>query len=329
MEEEKDIKTDDIKKEKNKTTTRKNGSTAKKQTTKAVEKKNATVKKTTTKKVSAAKKDENSRKADSKKTKATSDEAKTKSSVSYCAHCGRKLKSNEKCNCLNQLKEIKDAKNETLVERGKGLLDIIIDIYKKPFSSAKEQTLKSDVKNGLSLIVLIALSLGLLITSLTYATFHVNVGVESFGSYYNISYFKIFIVWSFVGILFAVLPTLISYASGILFTKKKFEIANAINLYASTMSVVIFVNIVAAVFIFAGLFVKFFLLLAIAAVIFGCTNYFIVYTNLMEFNKDNESYILLGIIAIWVLSIAVLCSMFTSGVDGLNAVNTFFSTMNG
>lgn len=314
MKEEKDIKNADIKEEKKKTTTRKNGSAAKKRNT---------VKKTTTKKVDAAKKEETT------KVKKSSNKVKVSSTGSFCAHCGRKLEADENCSCVDKLKENNGANVETLVEKGKGLLDIILDIYKKPFSSAKEQTLELDVKNGLSLIVLIALSLGLLVTSLTYFAFHVNVGVENFGNYYSISYFKIFIVWSFVGVLFALLPTLISYASSILFTKKKFEIANAINLYASTMSVVIIVNVIAAAFIFAGLFVKFFLLLSIAAVIFGCINYFLIYTSIMEFDKDNESYILLGIIAIWVLSIVVLCSLFTSGVDGLNAVNTFFSTMNG
>ena len=177
--------------------------------------------------------------------------------------------------------------------------------------------------------MLIALSMGFLISAVTYASFHTTVG--TFGAvadYYKISYFKVFVVWSLVSFIMAFLPIVISCLASAMFSKTKISFVKSLNLYANCLSVVLIINIISAVFILAGLFVKFFLLVSLLALILGFINYLFIYRDMVNFEKDKEGYIFLGIVLAWILGIAIITSLFTSGIDGLNAFETIISTIN-
>lgn len=335
----------DEKKEEKKKTTRKS--------TKSETVKKAAPKKTATKKAAAKKTVESAVKEEPKKTvtkKAPVKKATKKSELvseaiidekvivenkplkeekqNFCTKCGKKLEAGEVCDC-----EVK--KNSTFVDKdaivnkSKNIFDIILGVYKKPYEFSREYTKNGDYKNSFILIAIIAVSLGLLITALTYAAFHINFLGNQFDSLdYNIPYFKVFIIWTIVSFIMSFIPIFITFIANNMFSDSKFDFDNSLNLYASTLSSVILVNLVSAVFIFAGLFVKFFLLISFLAAVFAFINYIFVYRDIVLFEKDKESYIFLGIALVWIIGFVLICSIFASGVNGLDIYDTITTTLN-
>ena len=293
-----------------------------------------TTKKTTTKKPTA-KKTNTAKKSTVKKTAVKKAEEK-KVEVSYCGNCGKNINAGEVCDCVKKVepvisidKDVLAEKSEAIVEKSKGILETIISVYKEPYNACKSEMNKGDIKNSFLILSLIALSMGIIITALTYASFHTNVGtLGTVSDYYRVSYLRIFIVWSLISFMMAFLPIIISYLASSMFSKVKFSFNNSINLCATCLSVTIVVNLISAVFIFAGLFVKFFLLMSFLAWTFGLINYIFIYRDIVNFEKAKEPYIFLGIILCFVLGIAVVASLFTSGIGGLNAFETIISTIN-
>ena len=217
---------------------------------------------------------------------------------------------------------------EVIVNKSKSIFDIIFGVYKKPYEFCKDFCKNGDYKNSFILLAIIAVTMGLLITALTFAAFHVQVGgLGSASDFYDIPYFKVFIIWTIVSFIMAFLPIFISYIACNIFSKSKFDFDNSLNLYASTLSSVIIVNFISSIFIFAGLFIKFFLLLSILALIFSFINYIFIYRDMVSFEKEKESYVFLGIFLVWIIGIILICSIFASGIDGLDIYDTIVTTL--
>lgn len=284
------------------------------------------------KKTTGTKKSNSSKKSTSVKKEVKKDTKEKELTGRYCANCGRKLNENEVCKCLEKNETIIQLDKKILSEKSKGIWETIINVYKKPYSVCKEEFKNIDIKNSIIMLVLIALSLGLLICSVTYASFHIssnntNTFAEA-SKYYDIPYFKIFVVWSLISFIMGFLPIVISHLAGTLFSKKRFDFNSFVNLYASSMSVVILINIISSAFIFSGVFIRFFLLISLFTLLFGVINYLFIYKELISFEKEKESYIFLGIIMVWLLGMAVTLSLFTSGIDGLNAFDNIVTMIN-
>ena len=249
--------------------------------------------------------------------------------TTFCGRCGRKLENGEVCNCSFVNEPIINIDKEAIKKESKGILNTIVNVYKNPYDTCKEELENKEIRNSIIILALFALSLGFLVSALTYASFHLDIGTYgSVSDYYEVPYFKIFIVWSVISFIMSFLPIILSHLAGTLFSKNKFSFTGLVNLYAYSFSVVIFVNIISALFIFGGLFIKFFLLISLLALLLGTINYIFIYRDLMSFEKTKEAYIFLGIVLMWILGLVVIASLFASGVDGLNAFDTVISTMN-
>ena len=331
-----------------KTTTKKTAT--KKADTKKTEGTESTAKKTTAKKTTkkepkkvAAEKSVETKKPVKKITKksdlvaeekieekiAVIDKSSTEEEYSFCSKCGRKLNSGETCDCESKKDINFNIDKEVIVNKSKSIFDIIFGVYKKPYEFCQDYTKSGDYKNSFILIAIISFTMGLLITALTYAAFHIDFlsgQVDSVG--YDIPYFKVFIVWTIVSFIMSFIPIFITYFASSLFSNKKFNFDNSLNLYASTLSSVVLVNFVSAVFIFAGLFVKFFLLISFLAFIFAFINYIFVYRDIVLFEKDKESFIFLAIALVWIIGIVLISSIFASGINGLDISDTIATTFN-
>lgn len=337
-------KKDEGKSSPKKTSAAKKATTKKAATTKKPDNKSATKKTTekkeTVKKASAKKETaKTSAKKETAKTEVLKDDVKTIEpeivaepiidETTFCGKCGRKLKNGEVCNCSTVNDPIINIDKEAIKEKSKGILDTIFNVYKAPYDTCKKEVESNEIRNSIIILALFALSLGFLISALTYASFHLNIGeLGSVSDYYKVPYFKIFIVWSVILFIISFLPIVLSHLAGVLFSKDKFSFTGLVNLYAYSFSVVIFINVISAIFIFGGLFVKFFLLVSLLALLLGTINYIFIYRDLMNFEKSKEAYIFLGIVLVWILGLVVISSLFASGVDGLNAFDTIISTMN-
>lgn len=327
------------------------GSSKGKSETKKTEIKKA-VNKTSEKKVASKKATKSSEKAEAKKTSKSSvkkevvksnpivetkiednvlesQEIDNHDNYTFCTKCGKKLDINEKCNCeLKQDFNINIDK-DAIINKSKNIFDIILGVYKKPYEFSKEFTKNGDYKNSFILLAIIAISMGLLITALTFATFHVQIVANQFASIdYNIPYFKVFIIWTIVSFIMSFIPIFITFVATNLFSNAKFDFDNSLNLYAATLSSVILINFVSAIFIFTGLFIKFFLLISILAGIFAFVNYIFIFRDMALFEKDKESFIFLGIALVWIIGLILICSIFASGINGLDISDTIASAMN-
>ena len=340
MKEEKETKTP-VKKTTTKKTTAKKTTTAKKPATKkATATKKPATKKTTTKKAEPATKKATTKKATTKKAATT-----TKKPVVKKEAVKKEVEKveekpvvieekEEKTPIVSEVKEeikevVSNIDTEAIKAKGRNIVDIILNVFTKPYETCKEETENREIKNSMILLVLIALSMGFMISAITYASFHITVGtLGSVADYYKVPYFKIFIVWSVISFIMSFLPIVLSHLAGIMFSKNKFTFSGLVNLYSSSMSVVILINIISGAFIFSGVFIKFFLLVSLLTLFFGVINYIFVYRDMMNFSKSKEAYIFLGIVLIWILGLVLIASLFTSGVDGLNAFDAINSTIN-
>lgn len=251
----------------------------------------------------------------------------------YCGSCGKKLKDGEVCGCLEKSETIIQINKDLLSLKSKSILDMIFAIYKKPYSACKKEFESRDINNSMITLLLIAFSFGLLICSLTYALFH-NINPQdikntlNFSGYNSVPYFKIFVVWSLISFIMGFLPIIVSHLACTLFSTKKYDFNNYVNLYASSLSVIIIINAISSVFIFSGVFIRFFLLASLFSLVFGIINYVFIYRDLVNFEKEKESYIFLGIFVIMILGMAVISNLFTTGIDGLNAFETISKVIN-
>lgn len=229
----------------------------------------------------------------------------------FCTKCGKELLEGEVCSCNNQT-EVVSINTDAITSMGKGVINTIINMYKKPSTTLDDEVKKVDTKSNLIILALIAISFGLYIMASFSRILVTMSGASrvSISHYIDIPYFKVFLYVSILYFALSFIPVIASYLVARLTKNYNFSLKKSLSLYATSMAPTILTNLLMAILYYLNLltFVG-----AIIGSIVGVACFFhyaLGYLASTDIPKDKKSYALTSLIIIWIVSFIIAILVF-------------------
>lgn len=282
-------------------------------------------KKTTTKKTTTKKKVEN--------------KEEVKVEKRFCTNCGKELSEGEICSCTekeaaNVNQEGATLNKDAIVNASKEALNTIVNVFKKPDTTVKEEITKKDSSNSIILFITLAISFSLYLMAIISSIVKNAVSAVNNATYgltssatanLDVPYFKIFAYGLIIYALMAVIPMFAAFVVGKLTKNSDFSFKKAFKLYISSTSPLIFGYLGMAILLLLNIS----LLNILGMVTLAIMSIFCFFNFMLSFNKettireDRRSYALTSIVVIWVI-IEVIALVLVAGSafsDIYNAYN--------
>ncbi len=229
----------------------------------------------------------------------------------FCTKCGKELLDGENCSCtLNT--EVVSINTDAIASMGKGILNTIINMYKKPSTTLDNEVKNMNTKKDLIMLALIAISFGLYIMasfSRILVTFN-GASRVSISHYIDIPYFKIFLYVSILYYALSFIPVIASYLVARLTKNYNFSLKKSLSLYATSMIPTIITNLLMAILYYLNLLTFVGAIIGSVISIACFFHYALGYLKVTEIPEDKKSYALTSLIIIWVISFIIAILVF-------------------
>lgn len=232
----------------------------------------------------------------------------------FCTKCGKELLNGEICTC--DAKEVISINKDALTSMGKGFLNTILNMYKKPSTTLDAEVERRDMSNNLFMLAVIAISFGLYIV----AAFTTILGTISGNSslslshYVDIPYFKIFLYASVMYFALSFIPALAAYFVARLTKNNDFYLKKSISLYIVSMVPTIFTNLLMALLYYLNLLTFIGALIGATISLMCLFNYIFGFTRYTKIPDDKKPYALTGLIIIWIVTYIVAIVIFAGSI---------------
>ncbi len=238
-----------------------------------------------------------------KTTKKTTKEVKVEKK--FCTKCGKELTGDEVCTC----EEAISVNTEALANVGKRFINTILNMYKKPATTLKEEVEKKDFKNSILILVAIAISFGLYFTggfNSILQSLNLMGNNYDFNSIVNIPYFKIFIYMTLIYFIVAFIPVLIAWGLARFTGNKEFDFKKSLSLYATSMAPTIFTNLLMAILYYLNILSWIGAIIG-AIISLACFFHYILgLLDVLHVREDRKSYILTVFIVAWIVVVFIV-----------------------
>ncbi len=262
----------------------------------------------------------------SKSAKTTSAEAKstTKKTVKkekeevasekhFCTSCGRELNEGEVCNCKDAINV--SVNTEALADMGQSFVKTIIDMFKKPATTLDETVKKNDSKASIIMLVAIAISFGLYITSaFTSIMALLNAYGGDYATYFEVPYFRIFLYMTLIYFILAFIPITAAYIVSKLTNNHDFNYKKSISLYATSMAPTIITNLLIALLYFLNILSWVGEIIGLVISIACFFHYMLGYINVNKISENKKSYALTSLVIIWIVTFIIALIIFTGSL---------------
>ena len=228
----------------------------------------------------------------------------------FCTKCGKELNFDEECTCDTKSVNVNIDFNEILNVL-KGFFNKIINMYKKPASTLKEETNNSSLKYALIMLAVIAITYGLYLMGGFSSILSSLYGVTGIGvnEFLDIPYFKIFIYMTLIYFLVSFIPIGITYLFARLTGNKELDFKKSINLYAYSNAPVIFSNLLMLVLTLVNLLSWVGTIIGCVVSVFCFFNYILGFLEFVKVEEDKKAYSLTGIILSWVIVTVLIIAL--------------------
>ncbi|MDE5539392.1 MAG: hypothetical protein K2J20_02775 [Bacilli bacterium] len=293
-------------------------------------------KKTTTKSTTKKSAPKTATKSSTTTRKKTTEEVKVEKK--FCTNCGKELNGGEVCECCtkkaNEASTGAVINSEALMNTGKNIWDTIINVFKKPSTTVKEEMEAKDCNKSIILLVLLAIAFAFYLMAVVRASVSAAIeginsataGLVNVGTYADVSYFKVFIYGIIIYALMAIIPMVATIIVAKLTRNNGYNFKKAFNLYITSSAPLILAFLGEAVILLINvslLNVLGFIAFAIVS-LFCFFNFILGFNGEMEVGENRRSYALTSVVIIWVIievvALVVVCGSVLNYVYG--KVNT-------
>lgn len=255
----------------------------------------------------------------------TKKSSEVKSEKRFCTKCGKELSVDEVCSCASNETAAVTINSDAIVNTAKSSLNTIVNVFKKPDTTIKEEISKKENTISIVLIVFLAISFALylmaIVSNSVDAASNATLGLTTIVTD-QISYFKVFIYGVLIYALMAVIPMFAAFIIGKITKNSNLTFKKAFKLYTTSQAPLIFTYLIMAIV----LLINVSLLNAIGLIGMGVVSIFCFFNFILGFNKettireDRRSWAVTSLVTIWVV-IEVIALVIIIGSVGLDTYN--------
>ncbi len=227
----------------------------------------------------------------------------------FCTNCGKELNAGEKCDCKEEEVSI-SVDTEALAKLGKGFLGTLINMFKKPFRTVNANVAKKDIASSMIMLVVVALSFGILMMCGVNALDELLMGLLSA---LDVDGIQVMIYMMIAYFILAFIPITVSFVIAKVTKNESFSYKSAISLYATSMAPSIITNIVVSL-LFAIELGTLGLIVMVIAALLCFFHYIIGFLNVNTFEDNQKAYILTIFMTAW-MAIYWILNILLANVD--------------
>ena len=231
----------------------------------------------------------------------------------FCTKCGRELSEGEVCNCEEAKPAATSGVNtQAIASYGKGFLDTVLNMYKKPASTVREEVQKKDIKSNMIMLVAISISYALFIMGAFASIIALINGAAraDINDYIEIPYLKIFLYVTIIYFLLAFIPIVCTFLSSKIFGGREFDFKKAISLYTTSMAPTVFTNLLMAILYYLDI-------LSWVGALIGCVvgvacffHYILGFAEATKIQENKKSYAITTALIAWIVIEVIIAVIF-------------------
>lgn len=191
--------------------------------------------------------------------------------------------------------------NSTINDVWNKFTNTIAGMYKKPLSTIKEETKNPNMRDTWIMLVAVAISFALVITTGFKSIMALSYSGISIDDFVDVPYLKIFIYGTIIYLVMSFIPIIASFIVSRVMKDDKFDFKKSMSLYATSMSVVIPVNLLMALLYLINFLPWVGTILVAVVSVFSFFNYILGYLSLNEIEDDKKAWALTSLVIVWVV----------------------------
>lgn len=276
-------------------------------------------------------------------TKKASNKEEVKVEKKFCTNCGKELSEGETCSCTENNtssanKEGVTINTDAIVNTGKGVLNTILNVFKKPDTTIREEVAKKDSNNSIIIFITLAISFALYLIAVVSNVVKTTVNAVNNISYgltssatanIDVPYFKIFAYGLIIYALMAIIPIVAALIVGKITKNSNFSFKKAFKLYVTSNAPLVFAYLGMAILLLINISLLNILgMIALAIISISCFfNFMLGFNKETTVREDRRSYALTSIVLIWVV-IEVIAVVLVAGSALSDAFNSYNNSYN-
>lgn len=194
-----------------------------------------------------------------------------------------------------------NSSNSTINDVWNKFTNTIAGMYKKPLSTIKEETKNPNMRDTWVMLVAIAISFALIMMTGFKSIMALSYGGISIDDFVEVPYLKLFVYGTIIYLVMSFVPIIVSFVVSRVMKDDKFDFKKSMCLYATSMSVVIPVNLLMALLYLINFLHWVGTILAAVVSVFSFFNYILGYLSLNKFEDDKKSWAITSLVIVWVV----------------------------
>lgn len=191
--------------------------------------------------------------------------------------------------------------NSTINDVWNKFTNTIAGMYKKPLSTIKEETKNPNMRDTWVMLVAIAISFALIMMTGFKSIMALSYSGISIDDFVEVPYLKLFVYGTIIYLVMSFVPIIVSFVVSRVMKDDKFDFKKSMCLYATSMSVVIPVNLLMALLYLINFLPWVGTILAAVVSVFSFFNYILGYLSLNKFEDDKKSWAITSLVIVWVV----------------------------
>ena len=232
----------------------------------------------------------------------------------FCTKCGKELKEGEVCDCstTEEVSTPSTVNGDAIVNTCKNVWNTIINVFKRPATTIKEEVESKENNKSIILLVLLAVSFAFyLMAIISGMVSGVEEAANSFWSYadaqVDVNYFQVFIYGILIYAIVAIIPIVAALIVGKITKNNNFTFKKAFKLYITSNAPLVLVYLGMAIILLIDVNLLN-VLGTIASMIISVLcffNFILGFNSEIKVKEDRRSYAITGLITTWIVILVV------------------------
>ncbi len=283
-------------------------------------------------------------KKETTKSKAAKSEVQeVKAERRFCTKCGKELMEGEKCDCSAGTENASNSiDSDAIVNTCKNVWSTIINTFKKPASTIKEEVNSNGTNKSIILMVVLAMTFALyLMAIMSNAVKGVQNAANSMWTFtssnvnIDVNYLQVFIYGVLIYAIMAIIPIVAALIVAKITKNGNFTFKKAFKLYVTSNAPLVLVYLGMAIILLINVALLN-VLGIIASMIIGVAcffNFIFGFNAETKIKDDSRSYAVTGIMALWVIMVIIAfiivgATLVSSAAESISNQNNYSDMFN-
>lgn len=235
----------------------------------------------------------------------------------FCTKCGKELAEGEECSCSsNEQTNTNTINGDVIVNTCKDIWNTIINTFKKPLSTIKEEVASKDTNKSIILVIVLAISFALYLMAIM-SNVESGLSDATFGlssSVIGINYFKVFIYGILIYASMAIIPIVSTLIVAKITRNNDYSFKKSFKLYIISNSPLVLAYLgMAIIYLINVTLLNVLGLIAFLIISIACFfNFIIGFIKETNIREDRQSYALTSIVVLNIV-IAIAAILIVGG----------------